>query len=494
MKSNKPLHINRIAGYVLPVLLTLTAGCGKSFLDVPPQGQQPAQEFWKSDADATKAVNAMYANLHEWRQVAFAALGVEDLGSDETEKGSDPNDASFFNNFDNFTVTASDGQVADFWKGQYQEINFCNQILDNVPGIKMDETLKTRYLAEAKFLRAYAHFRLVRAFGDVPLRLKVPKTPEEYDLPRSPKAEVWAAIEKDLTEAAAVLPERYNATDIGRATKGAALAMHAKVAMYQKKWQDVLNYTNQVMALGYTLFPDYEKMFRIPNENCSESIFEIQCQTIIGNKDASNSQYSQIQGVKSQVGGGWGFNTPTQALVDAYEPGDPRKNGTILFRGTITAEGDSIKMAGINRRFNYKSYVPFTQYQSGYNEGADQNIRVIRYAEVLLMNAEAANELGNSGQALSSLNAVRARARGGDNSILPDVTTTDQTQLRLAIWHERQIELAMERDRFFDVIRQGRAPQVFGPLGFKAGKNEVFPVPQTEIDISSGKLTQNSGY
>lgn len=494
MKRNHTLPIKRIASYALPVLLAITAGCGKSFLDVPPQGQQPAEEFWKTEADATKAVNAIYANLHEWRQVAFAALAVEDLGSEETEKGSDPNDASFLSNFDNFTVTASDGQVADFWKGQYQEVNLCNQVLDSVPKIQMDDALKNRYLAEAKFVRAYAYFRLVRAYGDVPLRLHTPKGPEEYNLPRTPKAEVWAAIEKDLTEAASVLPATYPAKDAGRATKGAALALHAKVAMYQKKWQDVFTYTNQVMGLGYSLFPDYEKLFRIANENSVESVFEIQCQIIPGNRDASNSQYSQIQGVKSQQGGGWGFNTPTQALVDAYEQGDPRKNATILFRGTITAEGDSIRNVGINRRFNYKSYVPFGLFRDGYNEGADQNVRVIRYAEVLLMNAEAANELGNSGQALSSLNAVRARARAGNNAILPDVTTTDQAQLRLAIYHERQIELAMERDRFFDVIRQGRGAQVFGPLGFKAGKNELMPIPQVEIDLSSNKLTQNPGY
>ncbi|WP_220100625.1 RagB/SusD family nutrient uptake outer membrane protein [Chitinophaga oryzae] len=494
MKRNHPLHIKRITGYALPVLLALTAGCGKSFLNVDPQGQQPAQEFWTSEGDATKAVNAMYANLHEWRQVGFAALAVEDLGSEETEKGSDPNDASFLSDFDYFRVTASDGQVADFWRGQYQEINFCNQVLDNVPNIKMDDALKNRYLAEAKFIRAYAYFRLVRAYGDVPLRLHVPKGPEEYNIPRAPKAEVWAAIEKDLTEAAAVLPPGYDAANAGRATKGAALALHAKVAMYQKKWQDVLTFTNQVAGLGYSLFPDYHKLFRVANENSVESVFEIQCMTIVGNKDASNSQYSQIQGVKSQPGGGWGFNTPTQALVDAYEPGDPRKNSTILFRGTKTIEGDSIKYAGVNRRFNYKSYVPFTQWVPGYNEGADQNVRVIRYAEVLLMNAEAANELGNSGQARTSLNAVRARARGGNNGVLPDVTTADQAQLRQAIYHERQIELAMERDRFFDVIRQGRGAQVFGPMGFKAGKNELMPIPQTEIDLSDNKLTQNPGY
>jgi hypothetical protein len=494
MKRNIQLHIQRIAGGVIMPVVLLISGCGKSFLDVPPQGQQPNEQFWKNEADATKAVNAIYANLREWKQVGFATVGVESLGSDDAEKGSNAADASFLTKFDDFSITATDGQVLDFWKGQYQEVNFSNQVLDNIPAISMDEALKARYLAEAKFARAYAYFRLVRAFGDVPLRLKIPVDANEYNLARSPKAEVWAAIEKDLNEAASVLPPAYPAADAGRATKGAALALHAKVAMYQGKWADVLNYTNQVMGLGYTLYPNYEQLFRIANENSTESVFEIQCQLILNSKDASNSQYSQIQGVKGSVGGGWGFNVPTDDLVKEYEPGDPRKDATIIFRGETTPEGDVIPVSGDNPMFNQKSYVPFRLFVTGYNEGADQNVRVIRYAEVLLMNAEAANELGNNAQALSSLNAVRARARGGNNAILPNVTGTDKEAVRKAIRHERRVELAMENDRYFDVIRQGRAAALFGPKGFKAGKNEVWPVPQDEIDISAGKLVQNAGY
>lgn len=144
--------------------------------------------------------------------------------------------------------------------------------------------------------------------------------------------------------------------------------------------------------------------------------------------------------------------------------------------------------------YNKKSYVPFSQYVSGYNEGADQDFMVLRFADILLMNAEASNELGKPAQALISLNKVRARARGGNPAVLPDVTTTDQGALRNAIWHERRVELAMEFDRFFDVIRQGRAATVFGPRGFVAGKNEVMPIPQNEIDLSAGVLTQNPGY
>lgn len=477
------------------IVLIFGTGCKKDFLDVPPQGQQPGQQFWTSEADVTKAVNAIYANLREWKQVAFAPIAVESIPSDDAEKGSAPGDATFMNDFDNFTATSTQGPLSDYWNGQYQEINLCNQVLDHIDTIAFDQNLKNRYIGEAKFVRAYAYFRLVRAFGDVPLRLHLPKDATEFNIPRTPKTEVYAAIEQDLTDAAAVLPVTYPATDLGRATKGAALSLHAKVAMYQNKWNDVYDLTKQVMALGvYSLFPNFEKLFRVENENSVESIFEIQCAIVPGDPDASNSQYSQVQGVRGVVGGGWGFNVPTEDLLLAFEPNDPRKDATILFRGETTPEGDLIPLTVENPMYNQKSYVPFSQYVPGYNEGAQQNIRVIRYAEVLLMNAEAANELGNTAEAQASLNAVRARARGGNPAILPDVTVTDKTALRNAIWHERRVELAMEFDRFFDLVRQGRAAEVLGPKGFKAGKNEVWPVPQNEIDLSAGVLTQNAGY
>lgn len=478
----------------LATILLTAVSCSDNFLQVPPQGQQAAQQFWKSSDDVTKAVNAMHANLREWKQVAFAPIAVESMGSDDTEKGSSPSDATFMNNFDNFTATSTEGQLSDFWNGQYQEINLCNQVLDNIVSVNMDAGLANRYIAEAKFVRAYSYFRLVRAFGDVPLRLTVPKDASQYNLARTPKAQVWAAIEQDLTDAAGVLPQTYTGADVGRPTKGAALALHAKVSMYLGNWSNVLTYTNQVMALGYQLFSNYEQLFRVANENSTESVFEIQAALILGNPGASNSQYSQVQGVRGSTGGGWGFNIPTQSLVDEYEANDPRKDATIIFRGEITPEGDAIPITGDNTMYNQKSYVPFADFVSGYNEGCGQNIRVIRYADVLLMNAEANNELGNTTAALASLEMVRARARAGNNAILPQVTTTVKADLRNAIWHERRVELAMEFDRYFDVIRQGRGATVFGPKGWKAGKNEVWPVPQSEIDLSTGKLVQNPGY
>lgn len=487
--------LSKLLMVAIPVVALTVTGCKKSFLDVDPQGQQPGEQFWKNEADATKAVNAMYGNLRGWTNVAFAPIAIESLASDDAEKGSSPGDASFLNKFDNFTATSTEGQIADFWSGQFQNINFANQILDNIPAITMDATLKDRYLAEAKFVRAYSYFRLVRAFGGVPLRTKVPANASEYNLPRATKEEIYAAIEKDLTEAASVLPQAYGANDVGRATKGAALALHAKVAMYQAKWTDVLALTNQVMTLGYSLFPNYEQLFRIPNENNSESVFEIQAKYVPGKCDISNSQYSQVQGVRGSTGGGWGFNVPTADLAASYEANDPRRDATIIFRGETTPEGDVIPATGDNPMYNQKSYVPFGLYVEC-AEGSEQNVRVIRYADVLLMNAEAANETGNTTLALSSLNAVRARARGAGDpaTVLPPVTTTDKTALRLAIWKERRSELAMEFDRFFDLVRQGRAATVLGPKGFVAGKSELWPIPQNEIDLSAGVLVQNPGY
>ena len=493
MKTSKNLY-KTMFGACLITSLTISQSCKKSFLNVQAKGTVAATQFWKTQADATSAVEAMYANLHEWTNIAFAPIAVESMGSDDVDKGSTPTDAAFMNDFHNFTANSGEGQISDFWSGEYKTINFANQILDNVPAINMDASLKARYLAEAKFIRAYAYFRLVRAFGDVPLRLHVPTAASQYNIPRAPKAQVWASIESDLTDAASVLPQSYAATDVGHVTKGAALALHAKVAMYQQKWADVLSLTTSVMGLGYSLFPNYEQMFRTNHKNNVESIFEIQNMLIPNNPTASNSQYSQVQGVRGVTGGGWGFNVPSAELAAAYETGDPRRDATIIFRGETTPEGDVIDANGDNPMYNQKSYVPFSQYVSGFNEGCQQNKIVLRYAEVLLMNAEANNELSNTPAALASLEMVRARARAGNNSILPPVTTTDKTALRTAIWNERHVELAMEFDRYFDVIRQGRGAAVFGNRGFKAGKNEVWPLPQNEIDLSAGVLTQNPGY
>ncbi|RNL51036.1 RagB/SusD family nutrient uptake outer membrane protein [Pedobacter jejuensis] len=493
MKTNYKNYIQKIGLLALCSGLLVLPACKKSFLDVDPQAQQPAITFWKTQDDATKAVNSIYGILRSNDNTGFSAIAIESVGGDDAEKGSDPNDASYYNSYDDFSVSSTEGQLQGFWNGQYKNINLCNQVLDNIPAISMDANLKARYLAEAKFVRALSYFRLVRAYGDVPLRLTVPKDASEFNIPRTPKAQVYAAIEKDLDEAAAVLPQRYSAIDLGRATKGAALALHAKVAMYQQKWADVLTLTNTVMTMGYDLFPNYEQSFRLNNENNIESIFEIQCEINASIDGSATSQYSQIQGVRGTVAG-YGLNVPTAALAAAYEAGDTRRDATIIFRGETTPQGDAIPVSVPNPMYSQKPYVPFNLINTSFNQGAQQNVRLIRFADVLLMNAEAANEQGNPALARTSLNRVRARARGGVAGVLPDVTTSDKDALRTAIQKERFVELAMEYDRYFDVIRQGRGTAVFGPKGWKAGKNEVWPIPSNEIDKSAGILTQNPGY
>lgn len=481
--------------FILLSALTIggLAACSEDFLDVEPEGEPVGADFFVTPEHAVLAVNSIYGNLREWNVIAFAHLAITTITSDNAAKGSVPGDAGFLDEYDNFTITPTEGQLNGYWNGQYQAINLTNQVLTNVPLINMDETLKQRLLAEAKFFRAYHYFNLVRTFGGVPLRLAVPVVGEQEDpstlnLPRSSSEEVYAQIVKDLTEAAAVLPPTYPTAERGRATQGAALGMLAKVQLYQRNWQQVVDLANQVEGLGYRLVDDYYSIFRIAGEHNAESIFEIEAQTIPGNCPASNSQWAEVQGVRGQFG--WGFVEPTEDLVNAYEEGDERLDATILFRGETTPEGDLINPNAPNPRYNQKAYVPgFVTNECGYAK--DQNVRILRFAEVLLMRAEASNELGDTQQALADLNRVRVRAG------LDPIESATQEELRNLIWHERRVELALENgDRFFDLVRQGRAAEVLQAQGkqFQAGKNELMPIPQQQIILSGGTLTQNPGY
>ena len=483
-----PLTRRRAAALLLSTLglMGLVASCGKDYLSVTPQGQPKSEAFFTTQEQAMQSVNAAYAKLREWNLSAFNWLAVTTLTSDDADKGSVPGDAAFLDDFAYFRLTSTAGPVDGYWTGQYQGINLTNQSITRIPTIDMDAAMKSRLIGEAQFLRAYYYFNLVRAFGGVPLYTKPADTPAELNVPRAPAEDVYAQMASDLTAAAAVLPAKYPPGDVGRATKGAALALLAKVRMYQKQWPEVLSLTSQVMGLGYSLVPDFYGMFRIAGENGPESIFEVQSNTLASNCDASNDQWAEVQGARPQFG--WGFFTPTAALDNAFEPGDKRKAGTILYRGTVTPAGDSITAKSASPRYNMKAYVPGSAPRvCGY--GRDQNMRVLRYAEVLLMNAEAANETGQTQQALTSVNQVRARAG------LAPLQGLGQEQLRQAIWQERHVELALENgDRYFDLVRQGRAAQVLASRGFQAGKNELMPIPLNQITLSGGVLTQNPGY
>jgi starch-binding outer membrane protein, SusD/RagB family len=476
-------------------LLMGTQSCGDDFLDKRPQGEEVTPDFFSSPEGALKATNAIYWQLRQWPTHVFAFIGITSVTSDNADKGSDPGDAPFMGELDNFTFTPTNFFFNDFWNGQYAGIAKANQVIQRVPAIEMDEELKNRYIAEAKFLRAYFYFNLVRTFGGVPKILEIATENAEV-IPRSSREEIYQLIKQDLTDAIAVLPEKskYPQPELGRATKGAAKGYLAKVHMYLKEWPEVFRLTDEIMKSGeYDLSTPYGVIFTESGENSKESVFEVQAAATP--QCGLGSQYAEVQSVRGQLG--WGFNTPSENLVNAYEPGDPRRDATILFRGETLPDGFTVAQTAPNPRYNQKAYVSQNEPRSGCGMGdAGKNIRLLRYADIVLMHAEAANELGNSAAATMALNMVRARARGNNPAVLPDVVFVDQAQMRNAIWRERRIELAMEHDRFWDLVRQGRAGEVLRALGknFVDGKHELMPIPQLQIDASGGVLTQNPGY
>ena len=489
------------------MVMTLSA-CDSNWLSPAAENQMITQDStFLVPANAEKFVNACYNQLLQWQTSSFSFVGYASITSDDADKGSDPGDSGSDKDLmDNITYTATSGSIGEAWTGNYNGVTRCNQAIANVPKYSIADALKTRLLGEARFLRALYYFNLVRCFGDVPLVNKVVDVTNSSDLDmvntRAPKDSIYAFIEKDLNFAIASLPKNteYSSADLGRATKGAATALLAKVSMYEKKWAQALSLTDQIIggSVGtYGLVTDYASIWREVGENSSESLFEIQGRGLTPN--AGIQGFVDIQSARGSIKypdgtsgiSGWGFNSPSQDLENAYEPGDIRKAGTIMYKGQTLWDGAVVGNDVANPRYNYKAYV--SKKLESFNDNdweSNKNIRVLRMGEVYLINAEAANELTKTAQAQTSLNAVRTRAG------LANTTASNQTDLRTAIWNERRVELAMEYDRFFDLIRQGRAGTVLRALGknFVDGKNEVFPVPQSEIDVSGGKLTQNKGY
>jgi starch-binding outer membrane protein, SusD/RagB family len=486
-----------LAPGLLTLSLLLATGCDREFLETPIRGEQTLDTFFKTETHAVEATNAVYAHMRDWTVHVFSYIGVTDIISDDTDKGSTPSDANFLNDIDNFTFDAGNTAPAGVWGGYYQGIYRANVALENIPAIEMDEALKARLLGEIRLLRGYYYLNLVRWFGDLPLITQT-LTPDQYiTQSRNPKAEVYAQIIQDLEAAEVVLPlkSQYPAADLGRATKGAAQGLLARTYLAMGDFPKVEEYAMKVINSGeYALLESYSTIFTREGENSSESLFEVG--TVALETGGAASQYNEVQGVRGTPNLGWGFNRPSDDLVSTYEPGDPRREATILYPGEVLPDGSAIIEDNpniVNERYNQKAWVP---EHPGGNGNGPGNIRLLRYADVLLMAAEALNENGNPTQALPYLNQIRERARGNRTTVLPDVTTTDQVELREAIWHERRVELALEQQRWFDLTRQGRAAQVMQALGkpFVEGKHELLPIPQTEIDLSGGNLSQNPGY
>lgn len=469
------------------MLIAFVACNDKDFLDVQPSVETTEQAL-SSPTAATELVNAIYNKLLDWDISSFSWIGITTISSDNADKGSDPGDAG--TDKDQLDALAFSGTTISFnetWQSHYQGISRANQALKFLPELDIDSELKNRLIGESKFLRGLFYFRLTQMFGGVPLIKNVPDIQNQDDInsanTRASLDEVRAFIIADLTEAAANLPVSYGGDDLGRATKGAALTLLAKVNMYQNNWAEVLSLTQQVMGLGYSLTPEYSHIWREIGENNEESIFEIQARGETPNKGVQG--YSVTQGARGAGGWGWGFNTPTEDLVNAYEAGDIRKDATIIFRGETLWDNFLVATTVSNPRYNEKAYVSKTDETFNGNDWeSNKNVRILRYAEVLLMNAEAALEVG--GDAATPLNLVRKRA-GLGNATLVD---------KMAVWKERRLELAFEHDRYFDLVRQGRAGEVLRAHGknFVDGKHELFPIPQAQIELSGGLLIQNPGY
>ncbi|MBF9237219.1 RagB/SusD family nutrient uptake outer membrane protein [Hymenobacter sp. BT683] len=501
----------------LALTLAVASGC-KDFLDVAPQGQLSEDAIRRDPAAAQKLVDGVYNSMYlggfgpDVHGLQFVIL--TDIASDDSEKGSTPNDYGDAAQVDNFTLTSTNSNINNAWNGYYQGISRANQALDKIPLSPAEDAVKNRLLGEVRFLRGYFYFNMVRLFGGVPKLDRVPLASEinspEFQQ-RATAEEIYQFIIDDLQFGVDNLPIK-GATETGRATKAAAQGMLAKVYLYQKNYQKAFELTNEIIqgtSGAYALYPTYADVWRVVGANSSESVFEVQTGINAACNNSAVELYTVSQGPRSGGRGGWadlgfGFNTPTQQLADAYEPNDVRRAGSIIFiqptapagqrsTGTVLWDGFRIpsKDSVEGLRYSYKAYHSRTKEPNcGNNDFLPKNIRILRYAEVLLINAEAALQLGNTAAATTSLNAVRTRAGlGAKPATLAN------------IWQERRVELALEHDRFFDLVRQesvqpGRIVPIFAAQGktFTKGKNEIYPIPQPQIDLSGGRLTQNPGY
>ena len=485
---------------VMTMLLSFTfSGCEK-FLDKNPQGVLTQNTFPVSASDALFATNAAYATLRTggYNSGTFPIL---DIMSDDARKGSNEGDAaSTIGPYDNFTFTTTGAELSSWWSSLYEGIKRTNVVIIKVPDITMDVTLQNRYIGEAKFLRALYYFDLVRAWGDVPI---VTTLSPSLTLPRSPKGDVYNLIISDLVFAIDNLKERdeLSATDAGRATKGAARGLLAKVYLFMGDFVNAEKYAMDVInSQKYGLETVFTDASGVNGDHGIESVFEIGA---VGAESDAGNPFAQVQGVRGTPNRGWGFNRPSVNLRSSFEPNDPRVKGTIIDLGDII-DGDTILGDGgtldvtkdaqgniiETECYNRKVWTPGKDVAS--QMGC--NRRILRFADVYLMAAEALNENNKPADALIYLNKVRERARQGNTAILPDITETGKDALRILIMNERRHELAMEGNRFWDLVRTGKAAEVLGPLGFKANQHELFPVPQAEIDLSQGTLSQNPNW
>jgi tetratricopeptide (TPR) repeat protein len=453
-----------IAFSMASVLLT---GC-EDFLTVIPETELTSNTFFKTQSDFEQAVNAAYAPLRSITTERSWLLG--EMHSDNTYYGRNPNFGAVDPQEDlaDFSVlvsngTSPNGNLLGQWRQDYLIISRANQILDLIDGVEFDAAAKANVRGQALFLRAYAYFELARYWGSVPLHLTPVKGRDEAALPLSPEEEVYAQIVKDLIEAVPLLPKK-SASQLGRATEGAARTLLANVYINQKRWSDAEQILAPVISSGeYSLVGSYDMAFsdNAGNKNNAESVFEVQY--LEGAAGFQNdimyrmmprpvlaAELKPITGTSNtQNLDGEGNNVPTPDIIAAYEPGDKRKAASI---GTIFLSSS----ARIDK--NYPYILKFAKKHSQHgNTGV--NFPIYRYAEVLLFMAEVLNEQGKTSEAAGYLNQVRTRAG------LAATTAAGQADMREAIFKERRVELAFENKRWFDIQRTDRIQEIIVPYG-----------------------------
>lgn len=491
----KSLEMKNIIRIIIGFQLVMLMGCSDDFLNQPPRASLSVGSFPTSETDAIQATNAVYNSLRAWH-INTGGFPLLDIMADDAEKGSNPGDGNVIAVYDRFEHQVTEGSVERWYKALYEAIKRANLGINEIPKIDMDVDLQNRLIAETRFLRAYYYGLLIRGFGDVP---KVTVTDPPIDLGRTSVDEILTdIIYPDLEYAIVTLPTKsdYANEDLGRITSGAAQAFMARIKLFYGDFQAVESLCKDIIESNeYALVTNYEDIFPAYNEHNSESIFEIS--STVGNFEEGGNQYANTQGVRGTPNRGWGFCRPTYALItEMTNTQDLRLDPSVLFLNEIIdgivigGEGPTPDTTYTNGQitsiecYNQKVWTPGTDAETSWSH----NRRIIRYSDVLLMYAEALNENGKTAEALPFLNEIRNRAG------LSTVNETNQTTVRDIILKERKYEFALEGLRFWDLVRTSTADSVLGPLGFIKNKNELFPIPQSEIDISQGRITQNQGY
>lgn len=476
--------------YILPICLLLAA-CGKSFLEISPEHFQNEGDYFKTADQFVQAVNGAYAPLQGLHTNSRWAL--TEMRSDNTSYQKNTGDASGFprEELDEFREQDDNSLVYQYFNYCYNGISRCNTVLDHLEGAAIDATIKSRVRGQASFLRAFYYFNLVRCFGDVPLVThEVTSTTEAFSLAaRKPAADIYTQIIADAQTAAGSLPDAWSdAKDKGRAVKASAQTLLAEVYLTLKQYANAVPLLRAVMQSpnGYMLLPDYAGLYTIAGENSAESIFEVQYMEGTANEYsdfiyqfAPYNAGSTVTGFGLYAGSGSGWNIPTQDMMDAYEPGDKRKDASVSQSFTDPNTGKVVPYV-----IKYKT--PHTvRYQTG------SNFPVYRFADVLLMLAECLNEAGftANGEAYTLLNQVRQRAgllpkTAGNTD--PALNVSTQEAFRQAVWQERRVELAYENHRWFDLLRTGQAAAMMQAHAGreKALKSYLAPAAYTTIRLT----------